>query len=280
MKQWRSWSLFTLLAGCTAFEGVEPGGAPAGGGPGSGGEGGGPEETCLAKSPSCFLPELEAVRLCARVAACPSLATAIVRATAIPIAELDESGARIGFNFSSCVDWLTGPLEAAHPGFAAVRDVLNDVISTSSCEKAEGFLATAPLPIDLGGCDEETCATFGLSCGDEGCADSGAPPVCDIPFATACNGSAVTSCALPRVDGMWLEAHIDCSQAGLECAAAGSRCAVAQAGCDQLGDSNSCQSDHEIRLCLHGAALDFDCATVGLSCVGADLPNGISGRCQ
>ena len=279
----RFFSLLVTLTACTAFEGVEPGGAPSGGASEGGetGEGGGPAETCLARSPSCLLPELEAVRLCARVGACDTLATAIVRATGVPLAEIDSAGVRIGFNFSSCVDWLTGPLELAHPGFAAVQGELNCLIATSSCEAAATCLDAPLLPSDAASCDEAVCAVFGLVCGDAGCVAGGEPPLCDVPFAQACSGDAVTSCALERADDMWLDAHIDCAEAGLACTLEGvqARCA-GEGGCSPAGGAiNVCDAD-SIHLCLQGQEVDFDCASVGLSCAQADLPSGISGRCQ
>lgn len=271
-------SLLLLLTGCTAFEGVEPGGAPAGGAPGNGGDGGegaGVVQTCLAESPSCLVPELEAVRFCARIAVCPTLATAVTRATGIPIAEIDETGARVGFNFSACVDWLTGPLEDAHPGFAAVQSLLNCAIATSSCEKAEACMEVAPLPIDAASCDEGQCSPFGLSCGDDGCGASGVPPICSEPFAQGCEGALVTSCALERTDGMWLSAHIDCTRAGASCEFA--RCKTD--GC-AASPVNVCADSSSISLCLQGKSLEFDCASVGLSCVPEDIEAGLSGHCE
>jgi hypothetical protein len=167
------------LCGCTAFEGVEPGGADQGGAPGAGGHGAGPADTCLARSPSCFLPELEAVRLCARIAECPTLSTAIVMSTGIPVAETNASGDRIAFNFSTCVDWLTAPLENAHAGFAAVREELNCVIATATCGTAGDCLSFYPLPSDDARCRGQS----GQHCENERLID------CDAALMTNCEGA-------------------------------------------------------------------------------------------
>jgi len=348
--------LLLLSSSCTAFEGVEPGGADQGGALGSGGEGAGPADNCLARSPGCLLPELEAARLCARIAECPTLSTAIVMSTGIPIAETNGSGERSAFNFSGCVDWLTGPLEDAHPGFLAARQELNCVIATATCEDAGNCLSFYPLATDddrcrgqtgrhcenqrlidcdadfmtncqgaalpggttceegdrgeaacrVGSCsgaevscqidsegneyasrcvdgnDQGTvCALFGLSCIEGiGCATGPASDPCDVAFVQSCAGEVVESCAVPEPSGAFRAARIDCASASQTCQAVGAaaRCVPANAACTQT-QVNLCDQS-VIDLCLQGQLADFDCQTLGLSCLAGDFTMGISGRCR
>ncbi len=232
----------SLASACLAFEGVEPalgGGGQASEGGGGEGVGAAPAENCLAQSPSCLLPQLEAARLCARIPECETLGAAISRSLGLPLVELDSSGVRVGFNYSACIDWLTAPLSTSLPGFEAVQRDLNCLAATSTCDKAGACLSFYPL---AGGdvlCDGQS----GRRCEGDRLID------CDASLATNCDGAAfpVTS--------------------RCEDGAAGSpTCRVGPCGADATScEENPPGAEYQL-VCNQGDELGLYCSLFGLAC--------------
>ncbi len=224
---------------------------------GGSGSGGGAPETCTLASPRCLLPRGEAVRLCSLVADCDALAATILRTTGLPLAVVDASGHRTSFNTSVCVDWLTTPLEGAHPGFDAVRAAVNCLITSLSCEDANG------------------CFEFEqLSDGDDRCAATPEEVRCDGEILVDCPASTVTRCDGPSFA---VNTHCEPGGAGVPmcrsdgCEEPSTKCAENQPG-----------TSYVLACTEEGDEIDLDCAKHGLGCttgVGCSNAQGAAPVC-
>ena len=288
-------------AACTVFDGLEP--ATGGGGSAAtsdGGEGGA-FASCATQSPACVLPELEAARLCARLASCEGLAAGLALSTGLPLAELDTDGAQLGFNFSACVDWLTAPLEAAHAGFASVSSALNCVSATSDCTSAGACLPTTLMEPDDPRCDGVT----GSVCAGQDLIECEGREItaCDHPsfgIATECDGTLAPTCRVGPcsdpgtrcdVDGAGVEYAVECTEAGdelvMSCSSHGLECTEGVGCSDDSGAAPTCTTPFAQR--CRGASVAtcttrsepsvlealIDCEAGGLVCV----EEGLSARC-
>ncbi len=280
-----------LTSSCTAFEGLEPssGGAASSGGStseSSGGAGG--------AAPRSLLPLLDAVNVCSLISRCPTLGGSILLSTGLPLTQTDANALPTVRNFSSCIDWLSAPLEVGHPGFGGLRDLLVDVATATRCEDADALLprvkstaaacsrgtecSDAATAIE---CPEAVLSHCGrglfapgstcllksqAACAVGECA--GAPVLCDEPYVFRC------------VDG--LREGLDCSLYGLSCEP-GLGCigTVGTATCETVGEQLCSGDANSLRVCagsLGGdgpTSAEFDCASMGRTC----LTEGLAVRC-
>jgi hypothetical protein len=289
---WLRLGLSLLLgSGCTAFDGIEPsfGGASSTGGSSSessGGPGG--------AAPRGLLPLLDAANVCSLIQRCPTLGGSILLSTGLPLVQTDANANPTVRNFSSCIDWLNAPLEAGHPGFDGLRDLLVDVATATRCEDADALLprvkataavcsrgevctdaATAVACPDavLSNCGRglfapgSTClAQTHAACAVGEC--TGAEVLCDEPYAFRC------------VDG--LREGLDCSLYGLSCEP-GLGCigSLGSAVCESVGEQLCSGDASRLRVCAGALGAEaasnaeFDCAAMGRTCI----EEGLTGRC-
>jgi hypothetical protein len=338
--------LFTLLAlagvigsagaACTAFD------FPA------------PEQASQAGGPVGFLDTDDAARLCAQLFQCPRLAQAIALSMALP---LDTPASPLGF--SSCMDWVAGPVDPERLGLAQQRAMLAAVAQAGSCAAAVAALPVQPaatsstcsatscadstevaactpeagtfvIPcsqslgllaqsgacftgdagvsvcISTGAClagsscsdpatlvecrpDDATFTSYNCSLSGRQCAPLGkAIADCVVPghslapcLATqvrdACDGTSVLHCA----GAATAQTEFDCSAVGRTCSTANppavARCVGAADTCNPLDTSQNLCSGTQISVCVGGASIAFDCASIGLQCVAAS--GGATAHC-
>jgi hypothetical protein len=124
------------------------------------------------------------------------------------------------------------------------------------------------------------CRAFGLVCDEmsptlslRGCVGVTGVATCSTFGVESCTGAKV------RVCSGQLEAEIDCGAIDRGCTTQGAsaRCEPSGPKCSPYDpDVNLC-SGSSIRLCLDGAPTDFDCASIGMTCVPES--GAVSGHC-
>ncbi|MFO0613936.1 MAG: hypothetical protein U0414_15195 [Polyangiaceae bacterium] len=125
------------------------------------------------------------------------------------------------------------------------------------------------------------CRAAGLVCdesaadlGQRGCVGATGKASCSALGEAACLGDRVRVCSGA------LTGEVDCAALGEACVYEGStaRCAPTSAECSPFdADVNVCAGS-VIHLCVGGKKADFDCATIGATCVPTAGP--VSGHCQ
>ena len=293
--------MLLVAAGCTAFEGLEPGRGvtpPPTGGGGSGGE---PPE-----APRSLLPLLDAANLCSLVFRCPTLGGSILLSTGLPLVATDAGARPTVWNYSACIDWLTAPLENGRVGFDDLRDAIVRIAPATTCEDAASLLAfdvaedaSSLCPASGGGGaggNDGTCGASGaVSCpsaitghcdddifgvsseckvssrGDVRCAlDAG----CTTPGVT-CDGAFVIDCSASG-----FKTALSCERYGLSCQN-GAGC-VTPSGptvCSAFGEQ-SCGVGQRAQACAVGYPPSLQMAAVDCSAMGmACSQEGNAARC-
>jgi hypothetical protein len=280
------------LAGCTAFDGLEPdlGGAAALGGGGGAAEGG----AGAAPSSLSLLPLLDAANVCSLVHRCPTLGGSLLLSTGLPLVQTDASALPTVRTYSACIDWLRAPLALGHPGFEELQRLLVGVAAIPVCEEAESFLPVSlGAPCDTGSscadgetavvCPEgltercprglfapgSTCLDVGaVGCAVGECSEEGIS--CDAPFAFQCAAG--------------LRTGLDCSLFGLACESGLGCVGAAGAGAcgpGALGEQSCGLRDRFARSCVRAfastdlVASERDCEVMGQRCV----VEGLAARC-
>lgn len=341
-------ALFGLVAvtSCTTFYGVEPsegttaatGGAASGG---AGGAGGG------FVAQDGFLSRFDAAHTCSVLMACPEAVRGVIDSVGVATVPLSQTARA---SYSACVDWLSQPLRAAHPGFDIAQPILACLATASACEGASDCLATEALdasdpacavtpsscvdgdwidcangriahcattPFGVGAscyagageagcgvgladkiersCSGSTlftataagaprktfdCRAIGLACNDDvtpDCAGASGVATCDMPYDVDCSADG-TRARVCTSHG--LRAEVACAAEGASCVQdglSGVRCATADAACDPASADVDICNGTELRMCLRGKIVAFDCASIGAPCLGPE--GNLSGRC-
>lgn len=257
-------SLFVVLGACTVFNGLSVPEAP-----GMDASFDASAEAEAAPVPvdagPGFLSLDDAVRFCVNAFNCPNLSTSVLESIDVPV---DNQ------HFSSCVDWMAGPLPPDRPGVSVTAGFLKCVASANSCSAAGDCMWIDLLdPGDprCNGIDSGPLTDSGFDPGS--CIDDagdaifckGSPVIyhcrnpyfapnsscrtnvdnskyCDLPGgcggSTLCDGSVLSYCS---VGG--LRVSYDCAPGGFTC------------GTDSTGDTD-CLTNGTFR----------GCTTLGVSC--------------
>ena len=148
---------FALVAACTVFDGLD-GKVKDGGGPDGGGDVVSPTDAGLLQGEQTgYLSLADGVALCSNVFACPNLATDI-EFMDVPV---DPN------HFSSCVDWVSGPLPSDRNGHDVTAAVLKCVASAKTCTAAGACLWDEVLNTGDPRCAGKDAGPLG-TCGDDG----------------------------------------------------------------------------------------------------------------
>jgi len=330
-------AVIAIVASCTIFDGLDAGAPDAG-------DAGTSDVALLPGEQPGYLSLADGVAFCSNVFACPNLQLTTEFSIDVPV---DSN------RFSSCVDWVSGPLPQDRNGHDVTAAVLQCAAEAKSCNEAGGcFWEEIIDPGDprcagrdagpLGTCGDDAGSVYFcgpaptiLHCennyfqpGTTCIYDDGGAPWCNtVPCgATACIGDRLTYCA---IDGV--QVNLNCAMGGFtcgydskenydDCLTNGARkkcsalsisctgttaeicdgvfasdydCATYGGSCDQAnfprckrpneactpydGDVDVCMGS-SITLCVNGAKTNFDCSSIGKTCVAAS--GGQSGHCQ
>ncbi|HEY8041901.1 MAG TPA: hypothetical protein VIF15_18985 [Polyangiaceae bacterium] len=280
--------------GCAAFDFPRPGE----GGDASPGDATTTVDASDAGVAASYLGTGDAAKACAWLFRCPRLAEAIELSLVLPV---NTPSTPLGF--SSCMDWVAGPVDPSRLGLATQQGILKGVAQAASC--ADAYAAVPIHPVDAGG----TCAATRCADGTdlESCtADAGAftaacaPPLFGATGACIADDAGVATCvslgkcppalscdpsgALVDCIGGAAFVSYDCSLSGRQCLKQGANLAhcvapgtvVAPCPLDNAAD----RCDHDFVLhCAGGptAQTEFDCAAVGRTCTSSN-PAGVA-RC-
>jgi hypothetical protein len=279
---------------CTAFDFARPGDTPAD----ASADANGPADAGDAGTGVSFLSVDQAAKLCAQLFACPRLAEAIELSTAIPL-----NTPASPLSFSSCMDWVAGPVDPARPGLALQQQILGAVAAASSCSAA---LSALPVrPSDAGACVDTTCATpgaiaicppfqgaFALSCNTPYFGASGDCVALDGGFIDCVSLGACSAAGSSCADTSTLEVcyatqpssltTVDCALTGRQCASGAGNLAACVAPnklsppCLLHEAKDACESDSVVH-CLAGfpkteiaAQTEIGCGAVGRTCTTAN----------
>jgi len=255
------------LLGCTVFDGLS---VPA----------------AMLAGPS-YLSLDQGARACSLVLRCPRLSEAIARSVGVPASAA---------SFSTCLTWLAGPLPSNRFGIGAQQGLLACVSEAAGCEEALGCVFVEPLAAD----DARCVGAIGDVCGSDGmlvdCASGlagrcpsphwGAGSECRLGLASegrcALGGCLPEMSAPPRcTSGVYvrcdpatnLKVAQDCRTVGLTCPegaeGADAQCATEDGvfPCDEPGATTCSPDGTRARACDGSLASEFDCASMGASCV-------------
>ncbi len=263
---------------CTTFNGLEA--QPEGEAGVVGGSGGASND---AGAPG-YLSAAEAATACSTIFRCPELARSIIYSTAIPVDE---------FNYSTCMNWLAGPIPPNRVGFQLQADALRCVARATTCAEAGACLwieyidpsdprcADAGVPeggdgtcADDGGTVLYCASSYAVHCGtayfapgstclhgtgnNTGCAQEQ-----NCTVATTCVGSVLTYCGLDN-----LKYGLNCAYAGYACGfdTSGIPCIPPDPGPQcQIAGATSCAGD-VLQVCDGLYESVFDCAAMGAAC--------------
>jgi hypothetical protein len=249
-------------------------------------------------SPTTLLAPATAAQLCALTFQCPGLAQAIEASVVVPLAT-----PLTPLNFSGCMDWLDGPIDANRVGLAKQRQILESIAAASGCAAAYAASPVQPIgPFDAAG----TCASTTTSCSGadlETCSAEGtfdfpcAAPLLDQPGSCVVPPLSTTAICVTKgacspglsCSGSGDPTLLDCYKDGLsytayDCNVSGRTCATAACAfpgklgepCPGRGSDDACDGSF-VKHCVGGllAQTEFDCAAVGRAC---SLQSGVA-RC-
>ncbi len=228
-----------LLASCTTFYGLIPDASTTSSSSSStSGTGGGTPLPGL-------LPELDAAHVCSLVAKCPGLGDSVVASSGLPLVVPKASDTA---NFSSCVDWLTLPLDTgttpspARVGLASLRGLVDCLAATNTCADAVACPAVEVLPAGSADC-------------------MGMTSRCDGPDVVDCTTSVREHCA-NALFAPGSQCAVDAM--GVPRCAVGA-CSTPEASCDQVSSMPENEQSF-VFACVNGERLGVDCADLGLAC--------------
>jgi hypothetical protein len=259
--------LATAIASCTTFDGLEAQ-APAGdasvvdspvppppldaNGDMEAGEAG-PVQTT-------YLDPSDAARACANVFKCSLLAGSIVASIAVPV---DPT------NFSSCMDWLSGPLPPNRVGVNIQSGMFQCIANATSCQAAGSCV-----PIEDLAPNDPRCGDAGTDAAEK-CADDGGTVLrCRDQYALHCDTAYYapgSRCLKGSDNSHWCAINTNCATAsqcvgslndycgspsnlheGVNCAAEGFTC-----GLEPDASDPTCLTSTTVETC---AAVGSDCA--------------------
>jgi hypothetical protein len=274
---------FAIGAACTVFDGLD-GKVITDAGPDVIPQG---DASLLAGQQAGYLSLADGVALCSNVFACANLQT-----------EIEFNDVPVDANhFSSCVDWVSGPLPKDRNGHDVTAAMLLCIAKSTSCNQAGSCVWDEVLSTGDPRCAGKDAGAFG-TCGDDGgsvyfCGpnpsivhcqttyfasgstclydDAGAPWCNTLPCTgQQCIGDLLSYCA---VDG--LQYSQNCGLGGFTCGLDAKEgfddCLTngAHKKCTTLGISCSGSS---VEICDSVAASDFDCAAYGGTCDQTGFP--------
>ncbi len=232
-----------------------------------------------------YLSLIDGARLCALASRCPQLSPSINASIAVPLDTL---------NFSSCLDWASGPLPSTHVGIALQAAELACAAQATTCEKAGACLSQEKLALDDPRCPVKDAGNNPGSL--ETCDPNGDVIRCDVPDILHCSSGfyAPQSKCMQGDDGRsWCALDRNCVSAScignlldycanslhesVNCAAVGFTC-----GLDSTpGGYTDCLTGDRVKECTQtGTACDgtviavcdgfhrseFDCQALGGTC--------------
>ncbi|HEY2365526.1 MAG TPA: hypothetical protein VGH87_04030 [Polyangiaceae bacterium] len=235
-----------------------------------------------------YLSVSDGVAFCSNVFACPNLATSVEWSIDVPV---DTN------HFSSCVDWVSGPLPKDRNGHDITAPILQCIAKATSCNAAGACLWQEVIDVGDPRCAGKDAGKLG-SCGDDGgsiyfCGaspglvhcnnafftagsscmydDAGAPWCTTLPCgAQQCLGDMLTYCG---TDG--LQFSQNCAMGGFTC---GLDAKEGYDDCLTNGSRKVCNSlaiscsGNTVEICDGYFVSDFDCATYGGTCDQTAFP--------
>ena len=275
---------FTFIGACTVFDGLDGKVITDGGG-----DVVAPNDANLIQGEQVgYLSVADGVAFCSNVFACPNLATSVEWSIDVPV---DQN------HFSSCVDWVSGPLPKDRNGHDVTAAILQCIAKAKSCTAAGACLWQEQLPTGDPRCNGKDAGKLG-SCGDDGgsiyfcganpgllhCAnaffsagstcmydDAGAPWCTTLPCgAQQCLGDMLSYCG---TDG--LQFSQNCAMGGFTC---GFDSKEGYDDCLTNGSRKVCNSlaiscsGTTVEICDGYFISDYDCATYGGTCDQTGFP--------
>jgi hypothetical protein len=148
-------SAIALVAACTVFDGLD--------GKVENGDGGAdamvPDDADLIQGEQAgYLSLSDGVAFCSNVFACPNLPTSVEFSIDVPA---DPN------HFSSCLDWVSGPLPKDRNGHDATAPILQCIAKATSCNAAGACLWQEVIDVGDPRCAGKDAGKLG-SCGDDG----------------------------------------------------------------------------------------------------------------
>jgi hypothetical protein len=274
-------ALLVALAACTIFDGLD-----AGDGGGDAGDAGNDQQNLLPGEQPGYLSLADGVAFCSNAFACPNLSTS-VEFMDVPV---DSN------HFSSCIDWVSGPLPKDRNGHDVTAPVLQCIAKATSCNAAGGCVWDEVISAGDPRCAGKDSGKG--ACGDDGgsvyfcnanpqilhCAntyfasqsscmvdDAGAAYCTRLPCAgQMCLGDLLSYCA---VDGL---------QYGQNCAMGGFTCGLdSKEGFDDCLTNDAAKrcttlaincTGTTVEICDSVFTSDYDCAAYGGTCDQTGFP--------
>lgn len=270
-----------VVARCTIFDGLEGRVITDAGTKDAGDE----QALILGQQPG-YLSLADGVAFCSNAFACTNLPTS----TEFIDVPVDAN------HFSSCVDWVSGPLPSDRNGHDVTAAVLRCAAQAKSCDEAGGCLWDEVISLPDPRCAGKDAGALG-SCGDDGgsvyfcgqnpgilhCAntyfqagsvcvyDDAGSPWCDTPCTTdQCIGDVLSYCA---IDGTQVSRN--CGMLGMTC---GFDNVEGFNDCLTQGSAKTCSalavncSGTTVAMCDGIYVSDYDCSTYGGACDQSVFP--------
>jgi len=269
---------------CTIFDGLQ-----AGDGGGDASADVSSEQNLIAGEQPGYLSLSDGVAFCSNAFACPNLTNSTEFSVDVPV---DAN------HFSSCVDWVSGPLPNDRNGHDATATILQCAAHATTCDAADGCMWDEVLSAGDSRCVGKDADTTG-SCGDDGgsvyfCSntnpgivhcgnayfaagstclydDAGSPWCTRLPCAgQTCLGDLLSYCA---VDG--LQDSQNCALGGFTC---GFDMKEGFDDCLTNGAADLCTtvaincSGTTVALCDTRYVSNYDCSTYGGTCDQTGFP--------
>jgi len=276
-----------VVASCTIFDGLQVGVDGGEGGSDGGGDVANDQNLLPGQQPG-YLSLSDGVAFCSNAFACPNLTNSTEFSADVPV---DAN------HFSSCVDWVSGPLPSDRNGHDATAAVLQCAANATTCNGADGCFWDEVITSGDPRCAGKDAGKVG-SCGDDGgsvyycnsnpaivhCGnsyfaagttcqydDAGTPFCSQLPCASqTCLGDMLEFCGN---DG--LEFSQNCAMGGFTC---GFDTTEGFDDCLTNGAAKKCTtlaincSGTTVALCDSTYVSNFDCSTYGGSCDQTSFP--------
>jgi hypothetical protein len=280
-------ALVTAIGGaCTIFDGLDAGAGDAGDAGVSDAQNG--DVVLPPNTQAGYLPLADGVRFCVNAFACPNLTNSVEFSADVPV---DAN------HFSSCVDWVSGPLPNDRNGHDATAAVLECAANATTCNAADGCMWDEVIDVGDPRCTGKDAGKVG-SCGDDGgsvyycnsnpgivhCSnsyfvagstclydDAGSPACSTKP----CNGETCLGDTLSFCGNDGLQYSQNCAMGGFTC---GLDSKQNYDDCLTNGSAKYCSalaiacSGTTVELCDSAYESDFDCAAYGGACDDTNFP--------
>lgn len=251
-------SVFVALAigACTVFDGLVA--APVGG------DGGLPDAqgTDAGPPPAGFLSLEDAARFCTNAIKCPYLGSSTIQSIDVPVD---------GLNYSSCINWLAGPLPSDRIGVPQAAAALRCAARATSCPQAGACMWDEVVAANDPRCQS---GDGGRTCAEDG----GAMYMCSAGFILHCTNpiyAAGTTCLVGTDKVPWCALGKNCNLStqckgneldycgantnltnGYDCTTSGLTC-----GFDTASSTYDCLTNGVLK----------NCTTVGVTCSGTSV---------